>query len=167
LIKESINKEKQPRYGLSAYIPGYKNLNSAEKKLAKKHPTEFVKYTDAALEAKKESEKYYGKSQLYQGNGDAFRHAFWNARIVQKFNGPVMDRVTRAQVWTNAHEATSSGIDKEMDLINNEKGRYHAYLNLSDIRSKVSRDLRKKVANGVMVRIVNGKLMATSRYTGK
>ncbi|MBU8568872.1 hypothetical protein KM914_21135 [Virgibacillus pantothenticus] len=75
--------------------------------------------------------------------------------------------MNRAKVWTNAHEAESSGIDKEMDLINNEIGRYHAYENFSDYKTKISKDLRQKVANGVMVRIVKGKLTATSRFTGK
>nr|WP_172442930.1 hypothetical protein [Bacillus thuringiensis] len=46
--------------------------------------------------------------------------------------------VARSKVWTDAHEQYSSGVDKEMDLYNNE------------------------VANGSMVRIAEDKLVRTN-----
>lgn len=167
LIKEAVSKAEN-EVELNYRVPGYDNLTEDEKDLAKSHPIEFVKYAEAALQATDEAERYYADHQLYQGNGDAFRHAYWNALIVKKFNGLREDRVKRAQIWTDAHEQYSSGNDKLMDLINNEIGRYHAYLNLSDNYPTLSRDLRAQVAQGGMVRIgKNGELFPTSKYTGR
>ncbi|MGD6898363.1 DUF6973 domain-containing protein [Bacillus infantis] len=151
-------------------IPGFGSLTDAEVSLAKKHPIEFTKYGAAAVSAKSESEKYYGGTQLYKGNGDAFRHSFWNALLVISFGGTnqgPLHGVNRAKAWTDAHEQNSSGIDKEMDLINNEIGRQYAYTNYYQTNSQLSSGLRKMVGQGTMVRIVNNNLVATNGTTGK
>lgn len=168
LIKESINDTEGTKSRSYDYeIPGWDNLNSAEKDLAKKHPIEFTSYALTAVAAGNLAEAYYGESQLYQGNGDAFRHSYWNAILVQELGNDPLHGTQRARTWTTAHEATSSGNDKEMDLFNNEVGIYHAYLNFNDTRSQLSDALRKQVSQGGLVRIVGGELAATSGVTGK
>lgn len=160
-IKQNVTKSAVNR----ATYPGIGDLTSAEADLAKKYPAEFVKYAACALEALKEAEKYYSSSQLLKGNGDAFRHAYWNAILVPSLgamNGPAHGEA-RAVAWTNAHEQNSSGIDKEMDLHNNWIGRMLAYENyFSYSNAQYSSKLRQMVAQGALARIVNGQLVATN-----
>lgn len=48
---------------------------------------------------------------------DAFRHTCWSAILTKRIGE------TNTKKWTDAHESTSSGIDKQMDLFNNTLGR--------------------------------------------
>ncbi|MDM5303369.1 hypothetical protein QUF44_17670 [Bacillus subtilis] len=167
-IQKAIRNKSNSFSTMGYSIPGFGELTDAEIRLAQSNPMEFVKYGNAAQEAKTEAQKYYGKSQLYQGNGDAFRHAYWNARLVQSFGGGPSHGYDRAKVWANAHESKSSGIDKEMDLYNNETGRFLAMENYYTYSSvKYSSVLRSMVKQGSLVRIVNKKLVATNGTTGK
>ncbi|MEN2467823.1 hypothetical protein [Ornithinibacillus sp. FSL M8-0202] len=75
LFRDEI-KNSESGIGLNWSLPGYDNLTDEEKKLAKSHPLEFAKYADAALYATSVAEDYYAPSELYQGNGDAFRLVF-------------------------------------------------------------------------------------------
>lgn len=113
-------------------IPGFPALTSAEVALAQKHPAEFTKYSSTAVTALNEAENYYPQSELYLGIGDAFRHAYWNALMVANFRGlnSIDYGISRAEVWANAHESNSFGVDKDMDLINNEAGRLSMYQNI-------------------------------------
>lgn len=150
-------------------IPGFGELTEAEVELAKRHPIEFANYGACAVQAKNETEKYYGTSQLWQGNGDAFRHSFWNAMLLINLSGlhGPMHGYERAEAWTNAHEQYSTGNDRIMDLYNNYVGREFGYFNWFKSTSYISSELRKMVSQGTMVRIVNGELVATNGVTGK
>lgn len=150
--------------GYSLQIPGFGTLTDAEIDLAKKNPFEFVTYGACSVLAKTASEQYYSKASLYQGNGDAFRHSFWNA-VLAKDLGAIKGRdfgVARAKVWTDAHEQYSSGIDKEMDLYNNEIGRTVAYNNYSWNKDQYISHLKNEIANGSMIRIVDDQLVRTN-----
>ncbi|WP_437368411.1 DUF6973 domain-containing protein [Bacillus inaquosorum] len=167
-IKQALQNKSTSFSTMGFSIPGFGELTDAEIRLAQSNPTEFVKYGNAAQEAKTEAEKYYGKSQLGKGNGDAFRHSYWNARLVQSFGGGPSHGYNRAKVWATAHESNSKGIDKEMDLMNNETGRFLATQNYYTYSSvKYSSVLRNMVKQGSLVRIVNDKLVATNGTTGK
>lgn len=117
------------------------------------------------------AEELYSSDQLYLGNGDAFRHAYWNASLVKAMGslfgpsyleGKALHGVERATAWTTAHEQNSSGIDKQMDLHNNNVGRYHAYITYPATYETLKSDILRMVGEGQMVRIVNGKLTATN-----
>ncbi|GIN82380.1 hypothetical protein P4V37_15550 [Bacillus subtilis] len=167
-IQQAIQNKSTSFSAMDYSIPGFGALTDAEIRLAKSNPLEFVKYGNAAQEAKAEAEKYYGKEQLGKGNGDAFRHSYWNARLVQSFGGGPSHGYNRAKVWATAHESKSSGLDKQMDLMNNETGRFLATENYYTYSSvKYSSVLRSMVKQGSLVRIVNGKLVATNGTTGK
>ncbi|KRG16564.1 hypothetical protein ACA30_01835 [Virgibacillus soli] len=73
----------------------------------------------------------------------------------------------RTRVWANAHEYTSSGIDKEMDLFNNEQGRFLGMTEYTNSFTQFSSRIRTMVKQGSLVRIVNGQLTATNGTTGK
>ncbi|MBJ8073683.1 DUF6973 domain-containing protein, partial [Bacillus cereus] len=155
-------------YGVAAYsdyeIPGFGKLTDAEVNLAKNNPFEFTIYGACAVSAKTAASNYYSEASLNQGNGDAFRHSFWNASLVKRLGGTKGRDFgeARAQVWTNAHEQYASGIDKEMDLHNNWIGRMLAYDNYSWSLEQYSNHLKNKVANGGMARMVNGQLVRTN-----
>ncbi|MGN4932227.1 DUF6973 domain-containing protein [Bacillus cereus group sp. MYBK14-1] len=146
------------------YIPVFGKINSAEIKLATSNPFEFTIYSACAVTAWRSAENYYGGNSLYQGNGDAYRHSYWNDSLVKRMGGTKGRDFgdTRAKIWTDAHEANSSGIDLEMDLHNNWIGRMLAYNNYSWSLEQYSNHLKNAVANGGMARIVNGQLVRTN-----
>ena len=65
----------------------------------------------------------------------------------------------RAKVWATAHESTSDGIDKQMDLFNNKFGRSINVTGKSD--DAIAKSAKSKVKKGKCKRIVNGKLKKT------
>ncbi|MED1303803.1 hypothetical protein P4U65_25295 [Bacillus pacificus] len=170
IASEKIKNSPAKSFSLNGYdIPGLPDLTDAEISLAKRHPIEFVTYGGCSIDALNEAKKYYGDDQLYQGNGDAFRHAYWNAILVPNFGGSsgAVYGEERAKAWTDAHEQNSYGIDKEMDLHNNWFGRSVAMSNYYWTTSKYSSYLRERVSKGALARIVNGQLIATNGVTGK
>lgn len=154
------------------YLPqAYEDLTPNEKTLVKSHPFEAVVYYKKSTEALKAASSLYSANQLYLGNGDAFRHAYWNAILVKsfggQFNGGNTEQkaghgVQRAAAWTNAHEQNSSGIDRQMDINNNNVGRYHAFLNFNSSEKTIQNNLVKMVSQGQLARVVNKKLVATN-----
>ncbi|MGM0816196.1 MAG: DUF6973 domain-containing protein [Bacillota bacterium] len=153
-----------------SYIPGFSDLTEKEVELARQHPVEFVTYASTAKNASDETNKYFGKSQLWQGNGDAFRHTYWNAILVPNFGGTMKGPnhgYNRAKVWTTAHEQNSKGADREMDLYNNEQGRQLGVTKYYNTNTQFSKSIRTMVKQGSLVRIVKGQLTATNGVTGK
>lgn len=138
--------------GVGDYLPGYNNLNSAERKLAKKHPVQAVKVYLCAEQATNLTIEYYGTNG-WQDNSDAFRHCCWNA-LMKKSIGK--DAATE---WATAHEAESSGIDKQMDLYNNNIGRGISVSGKSN--AQIAKTVKSKVKNGNCKRIKNNKLVKT------
>ncbi|MEH6892639.1 hypothetical protein V7024_23865 [Bacillus sp. JJ864] len=169
IVAEKIKSKRSVVRAFSYEIPGFDKLTDAEVNLAKQHPVEFVTYASCSVQAKSESEKYYGESQLTQGNGDAFRHSYWNAILLKGLAGSKGRDYGdgRAKAWTDAHEQNSWGIDKEMDLHNNWFGRMATYNNYGWSNPQLSNHLRGAVRNGSMARIVNEQLVRTNGETGK
>lgn len=139
--------------GLGDYIPGYNNLNPAERELLLKHPLQAIKVFDCANKATDATIEYYGTNG-WQDNSDAFRHCCWNA-LMKK----AMDE-SAAKEWATAHEYESSGLDKEMDLFNNAVGRSINVTGKSD--SEIYNAVKGKVVNGDCRRIVDNKLVPTN-----
>lgn len=138
--------------GIGDYIPGYGNLNSAERELALKHPIQAVTVYNCANKATDATIAYYGTNG-WQDNSDAFRHCCWNALMKSAMSA------SDANAWATAHEADSSGIDKDMDLFNNAVGRSINVSGKSD--SEIYEAVKGKVKGGSCRRIVNNKLVAT------
>ncbi|MEP0987648.1 hypothetical protein [Ekhidna sp.] len=91
----------------------FNNLSTAQK----------TAYLMSAQQATNYSESYYPNS-LYNGNGDAVRHSFWNALSTVRIG------VTLTKKLTDAHESDpldpnypNHFKEKNMDLFNNNKGR--------------------------------------------
>lgn len=138
--------------GIGDYIPGYGSLNSAERELALKHPIQAVTVYNCANKATDATIAYYGTNG-WQDNSDAFRHCCWNALMKSAMSA------SDADAWATAHEAESSGIDKDMDLFNNAVGRSINVSGKSD--SEIYEAVKGKVKGGSCRRIVNNELVAT------
>lgn len=85
--------------------------------------------------------------KLYPGNigggrnqeGDAFRHAYWNATMARTL-GPEL-----AKTFADANEISRPGPigERQMDLYNNRVGR-----SLADEKGSASEAVKKAIANG-------------------
>jgi hypothetical protein len=98
----------------------YDRLNDAEKAFVKRHPLAALDFKKAAEEALAEAQRRFpDPKSLWNGPGDAFRHAYWNALMV-KAQGPEL-----AKQFADAHEnfPGNDPREKAMDLFNNSVGR--------------------------------------------
>lgn len=162
------DKNKQDKISTLSYVPeAYKSLNPQEKKLVKKYPAQAAMVYTASKLANKRTQALY-KSGLHNGNGDAFRHTYWNAELATMLSGAGMsfnpkNGRAKAKRWTDAHENGASNqpaLEKKMDLHNNSVG-------LSIVTKKMSsKSLEsaalKKVKSGACKRISKGKLVKTT-----
>lgn len=145
-------REARSTRGVGDYIPGYGSLNAEERALALKHPIQAVTVYNCANKATDATIAYYGTNG-WQDNSDAFRHCCWNALMKSAMSAD------DAKAWATAHEADSSGIDKEMDLFNNIVGRSINVSGKSD--AEIYEAVKGKVKGGSCRRIVNNKLVVT------
>ncbi|MGX8704231.1 MAG: DUF6973 domain-containing protein [bacterium] len=122
-------------------------LNDAEKEMAARHPLQAVQVYLAASKAEQMTVQLYGNNG-YQDDADAFRHCLWNA-LMKKSIGE-----DAAREWANAHEFTSEGIDREMDLFNNEVGRDISVEEMTE--DQIVNTVRNLVSSGKCLRIVDG-----------
>ena len=149
LVKKINDKENQP--STYAYNIFGKNATKEELLLVAKYPTQSVKVFNNSSTASSTASSLYKAETLYLGNGDAFRHAYWNALNVKSVGADI------AKAFANA--------DKTMDLRNNTVGRNigRSYSNSSNatIKNKVI----EAVNQGRLYRLYNnnikGKLIAT------
>ena len=148
LVKKINDKENQP--STYAYNLLGKNATKEELLLVAKYPTQSVKIFNNSSTASNTASSLYKAETLYLGNGDAFRHAYWNALNVKSVGADI------AKAFAN---------DKTMDLRNNTVGRNigRSYSNSSNatIKNKVI----EAVNQGRLYRLYNnnikGKLITT------
>ncbi len=151
LVEKIINKVNSPvTYGYSIFG---RNITKEELILVAKYPSDATKVFNNSKTASSEAERLYVKSTLYLGNGDAFRHAYWNALNVKSVG------VTKARDFANAHESeTKDGNDKTMDLRNNVLGRNIAKSNINSSISTIKNKIISDINKGRMHRLYNGKI---------
>lgn len=125
--------------------------NSQEVALCARHPVRCTKVRSDASTASKQASTYYS-SGLHNGNGDAFRHAYWNVLMVKSIGlGPAAE-------FANAHEygdTKQPKIEEIMDLHNNHLGRH-------EFRGYTASQVRNGITSGKGVRIVNNKIVSTN-----
>lgn len=127
--------------------------NSDEKSLCVRHPVKCSKAKNDSETAVVQSEKYYVSTVLYNGNGDAFRHAYWNALMVKSISAKY------AKYFADAHEYGADNqpaLEKQMDLHNNRLGRY-----IGDTSSSAKK-VKEAITGGKGFRISKGKLIDTN-----
>lgn len=132
------------------------SVTKEELKLVALHPIDATKVLNNSKVASNETFNLYHHSTHYLGNGDAFRHAYWNALNVKSVG------ITRAAQFANAHESeTKNGVDKDMDLRNNDRGRAIGQDNRYASDSAIKQKIITAVNNGGLWRVVNGRLVKT------
>ena len=127
-------------------------LNDVEMKMVAQHPIQAAQVYRAASKAEEMTRRFYGYNG-WQDSADAYKHCLWNA-LMKKYIGEAA-----AMEWANAHEYYSEGMDKEMDLFNNEVGRS------IDVETRTEEQIinyvRELVSTGQCLRIADGRLERT------
>ncbi len=159
LLVEKINDKKNQASTYGYNIFG-KNATKAELLLVAKYPTQSVKIFNNSSIASDAASSLYKAETLYLGNGDAFRHAYWNALNVKSVGSDI------AKAFADAHESeTPEGNDKTMDLRNNTVGRNigRSYSNSSNntIKNKVIEAVNAGRLNRLYNNNIKGKLIVT------
>lgn len=138
----------------NVYAQDQDQLTKTELELYAKHPLEAYKAKQCAIQARKAAKKYFAEYTLEQGNGDAFRHAYWSALMTKKIGA---DFAYQAGL---AHENVLKGYDfsklsddSKMDISNNFRGRKYGkkYANKSD--KYLLRVVKKACTKGRLKRI--------------
>lgn len=132
-------------------------LNPEEKKLFDENSLVGARVLVCALSATNKADDLYEKFALHNGNGDAFRHMYWNFRMASDTDiGPLW-----AERWGNAHEdgdPRQPQIERMMDLHNNKRGRELAAAKVDDD----PRALRAAIRNGSCRIIQQGALVRSN-----
>lgn len=162
MIIEKINSKLNRNLTMSAIsTSGFYDdvtLTQAEVALATIYPVQAITAYDDSRTALSEAQRLYQDSTLYLGNGDAFRHTYWNALMTFDVGSNL------AKAFADAHESeTADGVDKTMDLNNNNIGR--------NLVSQCSRSNCESIVisfcdNGWLYRVINNSLTCTDG-TGK
>ena len=129
-------------------------LTAEEIDIYSKHPRIALFAKNAATDAENAAKSDWKKYTLYQGNGDAFRHAYWSALMTK--------RISRDWAYTLglAHEGLKKGYDfsslnddVKMDISNNYEGRIEGdkYKNYSDVT--IRGIINVHVKHGTMKRV--------------
>lgn len=158
LVKKINDKENQP--STYAYNILGKNATKEELLLVVKYPTQSVKIFNNSSTASNTASSLYKAETLYLGNGDAFRHAYWNALNLKSVGADI------AKAFANAHESeTPEGNDKTMDLRNNTVGRNIGRIYSNSSNATIKNKVIEAVNQGRLYRLYNnnikGKLITT------
>jgi len=150
-------KYKETNDGMMIQYYAPTDLNPEEQELYDSNPYKGLQALYYGNKAIDESEARYS-SGLHNGNGDAFRHAYWNALMVKHID------YDWAVAWATAHEEGAEGqplIEKQMDLYNNAEGRVLGAVNESKSDTQIADIVEAAVDDGNMKRIVNNELVPT------
>ncbi len=137
-----------------AYSYAPSSLTSQEISLYAAHPKYAATVKKCADKATESSKKLYKSYTLWQGNGDAYRHAYWSALMTKK--------TTEKFAWKAglAHEGLEPGYnfdkqddDTKMDIQNNYAGRMFAQNNSSKSDSDMSTAIKNICSSGGLRRI--------------
>jgi hypothetical protein len=119
-----------------------------------------------AIEAYLDARKKFQNNNLHNGNGDAYRHAYWGALMV------LHSDYQWAEKWGNAHEngaLNNPESQKRMDLYNNRVGRMIAFEFLSRMKYKPETltdkfKLEDKLSELVMSKVDAGQMVQLDSY---
>ena len=141
---------------VNAYESGSSSnkLTVEEIALYSAHPTKAAKVSKYANMASDKTEEWYKNYCRWQGNGDAFRHAYWSALMTKN-----IDRDFACKVGL-AHEGLKPGYDfdkqdddHKMDISNNYSGRIIGTDNDDLSNGKLAEKVKSECSNGKLKRI--------------
>ncbi|MCS1351702.1 DUF6973 domain-containing protein [Mechercharimyces sp. CAU 1602] len=144
----------QPQKGSIYDYFGKFGYKGTEVSLCAKNPLDCREAQKLAEKALKDAQDRYSDYTLWQGNGDAFRHAYWCALMTK--------HISRTFAWKMgyAHEGYATGtydkignLDSKMDVRNNHLGRIDG-TNYKKYKDGVIADkIADSVSSGKKVRI--------------
>lgn len=123
---------------------------TAEIALIALYPAQALEVNSCSIIARTAAEIYY-ESGLNLGNGNAFKHGFWNALMVKRVG------ITIAELFATAHEyGKPDNAETQMDLKNNNHGRIFGASNthLEDVDLGIL--IKNYVTAGMFWRCING-----------
>ncbi|WP_218722054.1 hypothetical protein [Nocardia sp. MH4] len=111
--------------------------------LLDKGPFAIYRFTEIKNDASTLSGQLY-PGTFDDGQGDAFRHSYWNARMTQEF-GP-----TWTAAYASAHEMSGGNVPQReaMDLYNNERGRDVAMANPGASPEELQTIIQSEISKG-------------------
>ena len=137
------------------YREKWNSLNEKERSVVFNHPIEGLTALNTSNTAEKKTKEYYGRDDTDNDNANAFKHAYWNALMVDWIG------VDLAKEFADAHEYGQISLSSDMDKENNEQGREdgvtYKTLNDDDLALKIM----ERVSEGNYWRIENDVLVAT------
>lgn len=161
LLKNDIEASKadQIRVSMAWYIAILPKLSPLELALKNKYPEIADKVIYLGYLATKKAKQYYPMNKQYLAEGDAFRHAYWNALLVKYFGSSF------ALAWTSAHEIrfkdegygpfNKSDTDTTMDMLNNSIGRVIGQKNIEKSDEEIESIIKSEIAKGSLYRLNN------------
>jgi hypothetical protein len=119
-------------------------LTQAEKDFVWSHPLAAMTFKEDADKALAEAQKRFPPDTLHNGQGDAFRHAYWNALMVKH------ESYSLAKEFADAHETNPGqpAAEKDMDLYNNREGRLIAWHNPSATDEELANLVEQALKDG-------------------
>lgn len=100
------------------------SLTSEELKLYSAHPIKAAKAKECADKAVESTNDKYKKCVRWQGNGDAYRHAYWSALMTRNIDKDFAWRVGLAhENLSTTYDFDKQDDDTKMDIKNNYAGR--------------------------------------------
>ena len=145
--------------GASDYLPtSVVELSAAEKKVFDSNPYYGLLVLTAGKAALDTAQAKYSTG-LHNGNGDAFRHSYWNCL------SSYLTTTSYAKKFSDAHEAGTSNpaLEHTMDYYNNQKGRDFYTANASTIGRQPSYARTEYICNLILSKVDSGNM---KRYSG-
>lgn len=134
--------------------------NEAEKALVLKYPTQAAAYWMISRESVSLAEARYTQGSCWwSGNGDAFRHTYWNAALMRRyyelFTWDVNKCASVTKMWTDAHEEDGEpwSIHHDMDILNNYAGRNIGYEYYDSSYAEILQETQRYIDNGYCHRV--------------
>lgn len=126
--------------------------------LCANHPFKCNTANKLATQASEKTKSIYDQYVLWQGNGDAFRHAYWSALMTKHIDRDfAYDAGLAHEGLKRGYDFDSQGADNKMDISNNYSGRILG----DDNKSKSDDQIANIIKNGV----IKGNLKRIRTYT--
>lgn len=122
--------------------------------LCANHPFKCTTANSLGKQASEKTQSLYNNYVLWQGNGDAFRHAYWSALMAMHIDRDfAYDAGLAHEGLKRDYNFELQGDDTKMDISNNFSGRVLGDNNKSKSDDQIANMIKNEVTNGNLKRI--------------
>ncbi len=122
--------------------------------LCAQHPFKCNTANKLAQQASEKTKSIYDQYVQWQGNGDAFRHAYWSALMTKHIDRDfAYDAGLAHEGLKRGYNFDSQGDDNKMDISNNYSGRILGDNNKSKSDDQIANIIKNEVIKGNLKRI--------------